>query len=146
MNQYELQLKVTLQPQGQPLVRVQLGDQCHQQKIKQVTEFEFTACAQQSVALEIELLEKSDLDTTTAVNIERIEIFGISDPRFVWAGKYYPNYPEPWATQQREAGYELLPVLTNQTYLGWRGTWQLIIALPAFGWIHQQQNLGVIYR
>ena len=146
MTEHELQLKVVLRPQGQPLVRVQLADQCRQQQIRQVTEFEFAVQAQQSVTLKIELLEKSDLDAATAVNIERIEIFGISDPRFVWAGQYCPTYPEPWATQQREAGHELLPVLTNQTYLGWRGTWQLTIALPAFAWIHQQQNLGVVYR
>lgn len=146
MDQYELQLKVVLQPLGRPLVRVQLADQCHQQQIQHATEFEFAVQAQQSVTLEIEMLEKSDLDAATAVNIERIEIFGISDPRFVWAGQYCPTYPEPWATQQREAGHELLPMLTSQTYLGWRGTWRLDLTLPVFAWMHAMQNLGTVYK
>lgn len=146
MNDYRVHLKVALQPQGQPQVRVRLGDQSRLQQIDQATVFAFDVVAQQSVILEIELLNKNDLDADTAVNIDSIEIFGISDPRFVWAGHYTPDYPEPWATQQRLAGHDLAPVLTNHTYLGWRGVWRLEISLPAFTWMHQTQGLGLIYE
>lgn len=145
MNQHEVKLKVLLQPQGQPLVRVQLGQQCQRQKLEHVKEFEFAVTARQSVTLEIELLEKNNLDANTAVSIERIEIYSISDPRFIWAGIYRPDYPEPWASQQRQCGRELLPCLSAQSFLGWGGLWSLEITVPVFVWMHKQLNLGLIY-
>ena len=93
--------------------------------------------------LEIVFMNKPDTDPDMAVIINSIEFFGISDPRFVWAGVYTPQYPEPWFSEQKEKP----PVcLTNQNYLGWNGKWRLDFSVPVFTWIHQTLNLGWIYQ
>ena len=95
--------------------------------------------------LTVELLNKTDADTVNgldkAVIIESVSFFGISDPKFVWAGEYRPEYPEPWASQQ----HELKPLLKSHNYLSWNGKWTLTFTVPVFTWIHQVQNLGWIY-
>jgi hypothetical protein len=107
--------------------------------------YEFDAINQST--LTVELLNKQDSDTITeqgldkAVVVESISFFGITDPRFVWAGEYRPCYPEPWASQQ----LNLPTVLKNHNYLGWNGKWTLTFEVPVFTWIHQIQDLGWIY-
>lgn len=95
--------------------------------------------------ISVQLVDKSDLDTIQALKIKNIKINGISDPKFVWQGIYRPDYPEPWATQQRNQGIELSSEITNGDYLGWNGTWTLEFLSPVFTWIHQIKDLGWIY-
>ena len=108
-----------------------------------VFHYEFTAV--ETSVLTVELLNKTDADTVNgldkAVVIESVSFFGISDPKFAWAGIYKPNYPEPWARQQAD----LKPLLKSHTYLGWNGKWTLTFDVPVFTWIHRVQNLGWIY-
>ena len=143
---YRLALSLTLTPTGTAQVRVQLGQCCDQRTIDQTTKFDFDVCVSEPQILAIELVNKSDIDPSTAVNIDYLEIFGIRDPRFVWAGHYRPHYPEPWASEQRASGHVLPEVRTNHTYLGWRGVWCLQLPVPVFAWMHSQQNLGTVYQ
>jgi hypothetical protein len=143
---HRLTLSVTLVPTGEPEVRVQLGLHCYQQRITNTAKFEFDVCVSEPQVLEIELVNKSDVDPHTAVNIDCVEIFGIQDPRFVWAGQYRPSYPEPWASEQRAQGHDLPEVLTNHTCLGWRGVWTLELPVPVFTWMHTVQSLGTVYK
>lgn len=91
---------------------------------------------------EIHMINKTPTDQHTAVVIDKIEFFGISDPKFAWLGQYCPDYPEPWYGQQ-----DLRPdrTLHNIDYLGWNGVWRLEFAVPVFTWIHKVQNLGWIH-
>lgn len=93
--------------------------------------------------LEVVFMNKPDNDIDLAVVIDKIEFFGISDPRFVWAGVYTPKYPEPWFSQQKEKPPASLP---SQNYLGWNGKWRLDFSVPVFTWMHQTLNLGWIYQ
>jgi hypothetical protein len=93
--------------------------------------------------LEIVFMNKPDDDADLAVIIDQIEFFGISDPKFVWAGNYTPSYPEPWYSQQIEKPPKSIP---QQNYLGWNGKWRLEFSVPVFTWIHQVQNLGWLYQ
>jgi hypothetical protein len=108
--------------------------------------YEFTA--DNTATLTVELLNKADADTIPdkgldkAVIIESVSFFGISDPKFVWAGVYEPKYPEPWYSEQTPRPESLLK---NHTYLGWNGKWTLTFDLPVFTWIHKVQDLGWIY-
>jgi hypothetical protein len=111
-------------------------------KLEKSTEINFEFEATDTCRLIVEFADRQDQE---AVVIDRISFFGISDPRFVWAGTYEPVYPEPWATQQRNAGVELAPRLTAHSYLGWPGKWTLTFTVPVFTWIHKIQNLGWIY-
>ena len=88
---------------------------------------------------------KSDLDEKSALKILRLEINGISDPRFIWNAVYRPDYPRTWFQQQQQAGIILAEEFTSIDYLGWNGEWTLRFHSPVYTWIHQIQNLGWIY-
>ena len=95
--------------------------------------------------LEVELLGKSNLDPQQAISIKDLRINDISDKKFIWNGLYTPNYPEPWATEQRQQNIELLPCITNTDYLGWNGRWTLEFSSPIYTWIHRVQDHGWVY-
>ena len=93
--------------------------------------------------LEINFNNKPEHDINMAVIIDRIEFFGITDPRFVWQGVYTPKYPEPWYSQQKEKPPEQLP---QQNYMGWNGRWRLDFDVPVFTWMHRTLDLGWLYQ
>jgi hypothetical protein len=70
-----------------------------------------------------------------AVVVEEIEINGISDPQFIWQGKFHPVYPR-W---EEDKG------AMDTNYLGFNGEWKLQITIPAYTWIHKTLSLGWIY-
>jgi hypothetical protein len=93
--------------------------------------------------LEIVFMNKPELDHDMAVVIDQVEFFGVTDPKFVWAGVYTPKYPEPWHSQQSVKPPAELP---QQNYMGWNGRWRLNFDVPVFTWIHQTLNLGWVYQ
>ena len=64
------------------------------------------------------LLNKCAIDK---INLQRI-MFNHS--RFV------PEYPEPWASEQRNAGVTLEESIVGDTFFGHDGTWQLEFSVP----------------
>lgn len=96
--------------------------------------------------LDIKFFNKNYNETTAdrdmAVIIDRIEFFGISSPKFVWAGIYTPRYPEPWYSQQT---IKPPAQLTEKNYLGWNGCWRLDFSVPVFSWMHRTLGMGWIY-
>jgi len=133
---------------------INIGINNHVKKITLSTDqtFCYDFIAVDDAVLTIELLNKTNSDTVLdkgldkAVIIESISFFDITDPRFVWAGIYQPQYPEPWATEQQNQGITLAKQITGQTHLSWNGKWSLNFSVPIFTWIHQVQNLGWIYN
>jgi hypothetical protein len=113
--------------------------------------FHYQFVADNTSAITVELLNKTDADTVPdkgldkAVIIESVSFFGISDPKFAWAGVYNPNYPEPWASEQLNQGVVLKQHLSPHTYLGFNGKWTLTFSVPVFTWMHKVQDLGWIY-
>lgn len=93
--------------------------------------------------LEVVFMNKPELDHDMAVIIDQVDFFGISDPKFVWAGVYSPQYPEPWYSQQINPPAKDLP---QHNYLGWNGRWRLDFSVPVFTWMHKTLNLGWIYQ
>jgi hypothetical protein len=93
--------------------------------------------------LEVVFMNKPESDADMAVVIDKVEFFGISDPKFVWAGIYTPKYPEPWYSQQIE---KPPAELSQQNYMGWNGCWRLEFSVPVFTWMHKTLNLGWIYQ
>jgi hypothetical protein len=87
--------------------------------------------------LTIEHYGKAELDPTTALIIEEIKFNGISNPKFVYQGIYYPDYPKHLIGNDR--------VLPHKNYLSWNGVWQLEFTLPIYTWIHKTLDLGWIY-
>jgi hypothetical protein len=94
----------------------------------------------------VEHCNKRSNDPSTELIITAITFNGISSPKFVWEGMYVPDYPEPWATEQRLAGNTLFKELAVTTHLGWNGKWTLIFTAPVFTWIHRVEDLGWIHQ
>lgn len=92
--------------------------------------------------LTIEMYNKTNDTPDTALEIESVTFEGMTLDRFKWNSKYYPNYPEPWASEQKEP---LPEYQSSATYMGWNGRWELYFDAPIFTWIHKLENLGWIY-
>ena len=69
--------------------------------------------------------DKGDLLKDQLLHIKSIEIDEIDIGALVYEGVYTPEYPEPWATQQREAGIELRESFKNVTQMGHNGNGNL---------------------
>ena len=83
----------------------------------QVIEFEYETEEGKEYNLQIKLSgkqtnqtvvnEKGDILNDQLLHIKNIEIDEIDIGSLIYSGVYKPEYPEPWATQQREAGLAL---------------------------------------
>jgi hypothetical protein len=79
--------------------------------------------------------ENGDLLKDQLLHIKSIEIDEIVIGALVYEGVYTPEYPEPWATQQKEAGVELEKSFKNVTQIGHNGTWEFKFATPFYMWL-----------
>lgn len=138
VTKYPVKIRVTLEPVGNPWVSVDVDGRGRTQQLTETTEFDLEFDSQDRCSLKIEHSKKADNDPTTAVIIKQISFFGITNPKFIWAGIYYPDYPEYYADKT--------PALPGQGYLGWNGVYRLEFSVPVFTWIHQVQNLGWLYQ
>jgi hypothetical protein len=134
----EVKMRVTLEPVGQPWVIVEANGQGQLQKLVTTTDFSFDFRADDRGHLKVTHFEKADNDHDTAVVVKNISFFGISDPKFIWAGTYYPDYPDHYPDKTSP--------LPGTGYLGWNGVYLLEFSVPVFTWIHQTQNLGWVYQ
>jgi len=79
--------------------------------------------------------DKGDLLKDQLLHIKSMEIDEIDIGALVYEGVYTPKYPEPWATQQREAGMELKESFKNVTAMGHDGTWRFKFHSPFYMWL-----------
>lgn len=49
--------------------------------------------------------------------------------------KYYPKYPEPWYSQQKEQNIDLPIYYTGSLLWGWNGVWKLEYNTPFYTWL-----------
>lgn len=148
VTEYPVSLSITLRPQiikTAPRVIVSVPGSMHHCELYETQIISLDFVSSQGF---VEILfynknynEISD-NCDMAVIIDQLSFFGISDPKFIWAGRYYPNYPEPWYSQQSPTP---AVSLDKCNYLGWNGRWRLDFNLPVFTWMHQKLDLGWIY-
>ena len=79
--------------------------------------------------------DKGDILKDQLLHIKNIEIDEIDLGALVYEGVYTPEYPEPWATQQRESGATLQESFKNVTAMGHNGTWQFKFTSPFYMWL-----------
>ena len=79
--------------------------------------------------------EKGDITHDQLLHIKSIEIDEIDIGSLVYEGIYTPEYPEPWATQQREAGNELRESFKNVVKMGHNGKWSFRFGSPFYMWL-----------
>jgi hypothetical protein len=81
------------------------------------------------------LVEDGRIVKDQLLHIKSIEIDEIDIGALVYEGIYTPEYPEPWASQQRQAGKELPKSFKNVTNIGHNGRWELGFASPFYMWL-----------
>tara|TARA_B110000503_G_C6984924_1_gene344833 strand:- start:97 stop:576 length:480 start_codon:yes stop_codon:yes gene_type:complete len=112
-------------------------------------QIEFNTTINKDTDLIIELYGKQNKDSImnrdVRINIDSLSIMGIENKKFIYQGVYCPQYPEPWASQQRAQGKELEQEIPYTDSLGWNGEWRLTVANPPFSWIQTVLDLGWIY-
>jgi hypothetical protein len=74
------------------------------------------------------------MDQTTKIVDVIIDRISVRD--IVWhRSLYYPDYPEPWATEQKEAGVELENPVHGEYIFGHNGTWEFEFGSLFYQWL-----------
>ena len=81
------------------------------------------------------IVEDGKIIKDQVLHIKSIEIDEIDIGGLIYEGVYRPNYPEPWATQQAEAGNKLPETIKNSPDLGHNGTWTFTFISPFYMWL-----------
>jgi hypothetical protein len=135
-----------------PYIKILINNHVHfkneikgTEKEPNVIEFEHELIEEEKYKLIIERVGKNKKQTVVDHNgkiikdqllhIKSIEIDEIDIGALVYEAVYTPQYPEPWATQQRLAGNTLPESFKNVTTIGHNGTWQLNFASPFYMWL-----------
>ena len=79
--------------------------------------------------------EKGDILKDQLLHIKSIEIDEIVIGGLIYEGVYTPKYPEPWATQQKDAGVKLQESFKNVTQMGHDGEWKFAFSSPFYMWL-----------
>ena len=79
--------------------------------------------------------DKGDILKDQLLHIKSIEIDEIDIGALMYEGVYTPQYPEPWASQQRESGNELQESFKNVTQMGHNGEWKFTFTSPFYMWL-----------
>lgn len=69
------------------------------------------------------------------LTLSQIYLDGINLEKICYQSRYYPEYPEPWISQQRSAGIDWPEYLTGATTWGWNGVWVLNYETPIYTWL-----------
>ena len=81
------------------------------------------------------VVENGQIIKDQLLHIKSIEIDEIDIGALVYSGLYTPQYPEPWASQQRQAGNALPESFKNVTSMGHNGRWELGFTSPFYMWL-----------
>jgi len=68
------------------------------------------------------------------LHIQNIEIDEIEMGALIYEGEFSPEYPEPWASEQRKFGVDLPKTMKNVCEMGHNGTWQFNFNTPFYMW------------
>jgi hypothetical protein len=134
---YTVDIEILLKPVGKPRCRISLDDQKQDLIVDQEIWIKLFYQGRGKAKLMIEHYNKVDSDPTTALIIDDIKFNGISNPKIIYEGIYYPNYPKHLSGNNA--------ILPHKNYLSWNGIWTLEFTLPIYTWIHEILGFGWIY-
>lgn len=70
---------------------------------------------------------------TQSLTIGKITIDNINVRNILWdQAEFYPDYPEPWASEQISAGHQLENKVIGEMILGHNGTWVFNFSSPFY--------------
>jgi hypothetical protein len=135
----------------EPIANIMINDHSHYiqeitgtEKEPTVIEFEHELTEGEKYSLIIErsgkdgrqtVVEDGKITKDQLLHIKLIEIDEIDIGSLVYEGVYTPKYPEPWATQQKQAGNTLPQSFKNVTNIGHNGRWELSFESPFYMWL-----------
>ena len=76
-----------------------------------------------------------DQITDQLLTLESITADDIDLAKVLSHCKYYPKYPEPWFSEQKEAGVEWPEYFSGSLDWGWNGNWTLVYKAPFYTWL-----------
>lgn len=76
-----------------------------------------------------------DQVTNQMLKLQQMFVDEINVNRILTEGKYFPTYPEPWATEQIQNGIELPIFYRGSVDWGWNGEFHLEYTLPFYTWL-----------
>lgn len=82
-------------------------------------------------------IDRSGFDGATEqlLTLEQLWIDDIDATVLCHQSRYYPQYPEPWITQQRELGHDWPKFHHGWITWGWNGIWVLDCETPIYTWM-----------
>jgi hypothetical protein len=135
-----------------PITEILINDNvvCNKQEITSnedkptVIEFEYTLEAEKKYTFRVNNCNKDNSQTVIeddkiikdqllfikSVSIDDIDLGGL-----IYEAKYYPEYLEPWASEQRSAGKDLPEYIKNVTSMGHNGRWEITFTSPFYMWL-----------
>lgn len=105
------------------------NDQSHQIKIKRFGKLPSDT-----------LVDNNEVIKDQLLHIEDIIIDDVSIKNLLHLGNFYPDYPEPWASEQRKKGIELPEVENYRSTFYHNGIWILDFKLPIHIWFFTNIN------
>jgi sortase (surface protein transpeptidase) len=81
------------------------------------------------------VVENGEIKKDQLLHIKSLEIDDIDISSLVYEGVYTPQYPQPWANEQKQKGKELPKTLKNVTQMGHNGTWAFTFTSPFYMWL-----------
>jgi len=76
-----------------------------------------------------------DNQTEQILTLEQFCIDNINVNELCHQARFYPIYPQPWFSQQVEAGVDWPKFHHGWTSWGWNGTWVLDYETPVYTWL-----------
>lgn len=76
---------------------------------------------------------------TQTLSITRMKIDNIDVRNLIWNDSFFiPEYPEPWASQQRNLGHDLEPSVRGELHFGHNGSWHFDFSSPFYKFLVQR--------
>lgn len=76
-----------------------------------------------------------DGSTPQVLKLKEVSADGIDLNKILNHSRFYPQYPEPWYSEQIAQGIECPEFHYGWLEWGWNGTWQLSYATPFYDWL-----------
>jgi hypothetical protein len=81
------------------------------------------------------LRENHDEINSQQLELTSMSVDGIDLAKILDHSKYFPKYPEPWYTEQKDQGITLPEYQTGSLVWGWNGYWTLFYTTPFYTWL-----------
>jgi hypothetical protein len=104
-------------------------------EIEENTESDFVILRSGKASGQTIVNKKGDILKDQTLHIKVMEVDEIDIGALVYEGVYTPEYPEPWASQQRASGEELRESFKNVTQMGFDGEWKFTFSVPFYMWL-----------